>query len=127
MSEAWVNGKAAPLREAVAAAAALLRASRSPVLAGMGTDMVGTRAAILLAEATGAAFDHMHAGHLLADLEVLRSSGAMLTTPNELRLRADAEARFVHYRSQQPGWARAHVERSSSQPGFACHCEHDRR
>ena len=89
MSEAWVNGKAAPLREAVAAAAALLRASRSPVLAGMGTDMVGTRAAILLAEATGAAFDHMHAGHLLADLEVLRSSGAMLTTPNELRLRAD--------------------------------------
>ena len=89
MSEAWVNGKAAPLQEAVAAAAALLRAAQAPVIAGMGTDMAGTRAAILLAEKLGAAFDHMHAGHLLADLDVLRSAGAMLTTPNEVRLRAD--------------------------------------
>ena len=89
MSEAWVNGKAAPLHEAVAAAAALLGASRSPVIAGMGADMAGTRAAILLAEKLGAAFDHMHANWLLADLDVLRSAGAMLTTPNEIRLRAD--------------------------------------
>ena len=89
MSEAWVNGKAAPLDQAVAAAAALLRASRSPVIAGMGADMAGTRAAILFAEKLGAAFDHMHAGPLIADLDVLRSAGAMLTTPNEARLRAD--------------------------------------
>ena len=89
MSEAWVNGKTAPLGEAVAAAAAVLRASRAPVIAGMGADMAGTRAAILLAEKTGAAFDHMHAAHLFADLDALRSAGAMLTTPNEVRLRAD--------------------------------------
>jgi formylmethanofuran dehydrogenase subunit B len=89
VSEAWVNGKAAPLREAVAAAAAMLRRARSPIVAGMGTDMAGTRAAILIAEKLGAAFDHMHAAQLFADLEVLRSNGAMLTTPNEVRLRAD--------------------------------------
>lgn len=89
MSEAWVNGQAAPLHQAVAAAAAILRASRAPVIAGMGADVAGTRAAILLAEKTGAAFDHMHAAHLFADLDVLRSAGAMLTTPNEARLRAD--------------------------------------
>ena len=89
MSEAWVNGKAATLQEAVASAAALLRTSRAPLIAGMGADMAGTRAAILLAEKLGAAFDHMHAGHVLADLAALRSAGAMLTTPNEVRLRAD--------------------------------------
>ena len=89
MSEAWVNGKAATLQEAVASAAALLRASRAPLIAGMGADMAGTRAAILLAEKLGAAFDHMHADHVLADLAALRSAGAMLTTPNEVRLRAD--------------------------------------
>ena len=89
MSETWVNGKPASLGEAVAAAATLLRASRQAVIAGMGADMAGTRAAILLAEKLGAAFDHMHAAHLFADLDVLRSSGAMLTTPNEVRRHAD--------------------------------------
>ena len=89
MSEAWVDGKPASLAQAVSAAATLLRASRAPVVAGMGTDMAGTRAAILLAEKLGAAFDHMHAAPLLAELDAMRSSGAMLTTPNEVRLRAD--------------------------------------
>ena len=89
MPEAWVKGKAAPLGEAVAAAAALLRKSRSPVVAGMGADVAGVRAAILLAEKLGAAFDHMHAEALFFDLDAQRSAGAMLTTPNEARLRAD--------------------------------------
>ena len=89
MSEAWVKEKPVSLREAVTAAAAILRKARQPVLAGLGTDVAGARAAILLAERLGGAFDHMHADALLADLDVMRSAGAMLTTPNEARLRAD--------------------------------------
>ena len=89
VSEAWVKEKPVSLREAVTAAAAILRIARQPVLAGLGADMAGTRAAILLAERLGGAFDHMHADALLADLDVMRSAGAMLTTPNEARLRAD--------------------------------------
>ena len=89
MPEAWVNGKPASLPEAVTAAAEILRRARQPVLAGLGTDMAGTRAAILLAEKLGGVFDHMHAPAVLADLDVTRSAGAMVTTPNEARLRAD--------------------------------------
>ena len=75
---------------ATAEAAELLAASRCPVMAGLGTDIAGARAAIALAERIGAVVDHMNSDALLRDLEVMREAGAMmLTTPNEARLRAD--------------------------------------
>ena len=62
------------------------------LIAGLGTDVAGARAAIALAERIGAAIDHMHSGALLRDLDVMRASGVMLTTPGETRVRADVAA-----------------------------------
>jgi formylmethanofuran dehydrogenase subunit B len=89
MARAWIGGKPAALERALAEAAGLLAASRCPLIAGLGTDVGGARAAIGLAERIGAVVDHMNADVLLRDLAVLREAGMMLTTPNEARLRAD--------------------------------------
>jgi len=89
MEHAWIAGKAAPLETAIAEAAELFGASRYPVIAGLGTDVAGARAAIALAQRTGAVIDHMNTGALLRDLDVMRSSGIVLTTPGETRVRAD--------------------------------------
>ena len=40
-------------------------------------------------ERIGAVIDHMNADAVLRDLDVMRSSGVMLTTPTEARVRAD--------------------------------------
>lgn len=89
MHHAWIAGKPAALETAIAEAAKLLGASRHPLIAGLGTDIAGARAAIALAERTGAVIDHMHSPALLRDLDVMRSSGVVLTTPGEARVRAD--------------------------------------
>jgi formylmethanofuran dehydrogenase subunit B len=89
MRDAWIAGKPATLEIAIAEAAALLSASRQALIAGLGTDVAGARAAIALAERTGAVIDHMRSNALLRDLDVIRSSGVMLTTPTETYVRAD--------------------------------------
>jgi formylmethanofuran dehydrogenase subunit B len=89
MVEAWIRGSVAELDTAIAEAAQLLAASRMPVIAGLGTDVAGLRAAIGLAQRIGAVVDHMHSAPLLRDLDVMCQSGMMVTTPNEARLRAD--------------------------------------
>lgn len=89
MNEAWIRGKAAALDTAVAQAAKLLAASKLPVIAGLGTDVAGARAAIKLAQRLGGVVDHMHSAALLRGLDVMREAGMMVTTPNEARLRAD--------------------------------------
>ena len=91
MARAWIGGEPAALERALAEAARLLAASRCPLIAGLGTDVAGTRAAIGLAERIGAVVDHMNSDVLLRDLAVLREAGMMLTTPNEARLRADMQ------------------------------------
>lgn len=89
MADAWVGGNTATLEDAVAQAAKLLRQSRLPVIAGLGTDVAGARAAVALARQVGGVIDHMHSTALLRDLTVMREGGMMITTPNEARLRAD--------------------------------------
>jgi formylmethanofuran dehydrogenase subunit B len=89
MRDAWIAGKPATLEIAIAEAAALLSASRQALIAGLGTDIAGARAAIALAERTGAVIDHMRSNALLRDLDVIRSSGVMLTTPTETYVHAD--------------------------------------
>lgn len=90
MPEAWIDGAPAELSTAAAVAARLLNASRQPLIAGLGADVAGARAAITLAQRVGAAIDHMNADGLLRDLDAMREAGVMLTTANETRLRADA-------------------------------------
>ncbi|HLK84049.1 MAG TPA: tungsten formylmethanofuran dehydrogenase [Xanthobacteraceae bacterium] len=89
MHHAWIDGAPAELAAAAATAARLLDASRQPVIAGLGADVAGARAATALAQRIGAAIDHMNADALLRDLDVMREAGVMLTTPSEASLRAD--------------------------------------
>src|ERR1700742_2490313 len=89
MAKAWIRGSATELDSAIAEAAKLLAESRMPVIAGLGTDVAGARAAIALAKRIGGIVDHMHSAALLRDLDVMREAGMMVTTPNEARLRAD--------------------------------------
>lgn len=89
MDHAWIDGRPVELDAACAEAARLLQQSRLPVIAGLGTDVAGARAAIALAQHAGAVIDHMHAEALLHDLDVVRDAGMMTTTPGEARLRAD--------------------------------------
>lgn len=70
-------------------AARRLASSATPLFAGLGVDVDGARAAVALAERLGGALDHMHAGAVLRDLDAMRESGALRTTPTEARLRAD--------------------------------------
>jgi formylmethanofuran dehydrogenase subunit B len=86
---AWIDGATATLDEAVAEAARLLMASRQPLIAGLGADVEGARAAILLAERLGGVVEHSQSETVLRDLDCLRETGVMVTTPNEARVRAD--------------------------------------
>lgn len=89
MSNATLDGKSIPLDEAYSRAAKILGGAAFPVVAGLGADIAGARAAILLAERLRGAYDHLASRDTLADLDVLRSFGAFTTTPNEARVRAD--------------------------------------
>jgi formylmethanofuran dehydrogenase subunit B len=88
-AQAWIDGAPASLEDAASAAARLLARSRQPLIAGLGADVDGARAAILLAERVGGVVEHMHSAALLRDLDCLRETGVMLTTPSEARVRAD--------------------------------------
>jgi formylmethanofuran dehydrogenase subunit B len=77
------------LDAAAAEAARVLSRSHLPVIAGLGTDIAGTRAAVALAQRIGGVVDHMHSDVLFRDLDVMREAGLMATTPNEARLRAE--------------------------------------
>ena len=89
MDRAWIDGKAVALKAAIAEAAKLLGASRFPLIAGLGADVAGTRAAIALAERLGAAIDHMHSDVLLRCPDSMREAEVMITTAADARARAD--------------------------------------
>jgi formylmethanofuran dehydrogenase subunit B len=89
MVRAWIDGRPAVLDDAVVKAAALLVASRCPLIAIVGADVAGARMAVGLAERTGAAIDLVNSDALFRNLAVMRETGRMVTTPNEARLRAD--------------------------------------
>jgi formylmethanofuran dehydrogenase subunit B len=84
-----VDGRAAPLIDAVAAAARLLRASRQPLFGGLGTDVAGARSLYSLACATGAICDAAQGAALTQSLRALQDRGAFTTTLAEVRARAD--------------------------------------
>jgi formylmethanofuran dehydrogenase subunit B len=89
MSEALLDGNSIQLEDAYQRAAQILGAAKFPVVAGMGADVAGARAAILLAERLRGAFDHLAMRDAFADLDVVRSTGMFVTTPNEARARSD--------------------------------------
>lgn len=86
---ASIDGAPATVDDAAAAAARLLERSSQPLIAGLGADIDGARAAIALAGRVGGVIEHMHSTALLRDLDRLRETGVMLVTPGEARVRAD--------------------------------------
>jgi len=86
---ASIDGAPASFDDAAIAAARLLARSDQPLIAGLGADIAGARAAITLAERVGGVIEHTHSAALLRDLDSMRETGIMLTTPGEARVRAD--------------------------------------
>ncbi|NEU12553.1 formyltransferase [Methylobacterium sp. BTF04] len=86
---AWVKGGATDAGAAVDAAATLLAAARTPVVAGLCAELSAIRAAYHLADAIGASVDPVAGASLYAELGSLSRTGAMLTTPAEAIGRAD--------------------------------------
>lgn len=84
-----MNGHAARLEDAIARAAEIMRTSRSPLFAGLATDVSGVRAALQLAELTGGIVDHLGADGLFRNLRVVQDSGSMTTTLSEIRNHMD--------------------------------------
>ncbi|WP_181704113.1 hypothetical protein [Chthonobacter albigriseus] len=75
--------------QAIARAADILGKARNPVIAGLGCDVDGVRAALQLAARIGAAIDHCSIAHERVELRTLADSGVMNTTVSEARHRAD--------------------------------------
>jgi formylmethanofuran dehydrogenase subunit B len=84
-----IEGRTVAERAAIERAAALIAASRAPLVAGLGAEVDGVRAALALADACGAAVDHMRAEGLMRVLLPLIERGAVQTTLSEMRNRAD--------------------------------------
>ena len=89
MSGATMHGQPASLDEAVEAAAAVLGRSRRTVVAGLDADVAAVEAAIRLACRLDGAADHRASRATLRDLDVMRTSGWITTTPLQARARAD--------------------------------------
>lgn len=75
--------------EAIARAARILAKARNPVIAGLGCDVDGVRAALRLAATIGAAVDHAAKAHERVELRTLADRGIMNTTLSEARHRSD--------------------------------------
>jgi len=86
---ASIDGAPASLDDAAMAAAQLLARSGQPLIAGLGADIAGARAAIALAERVGGVIEHTHSAALLRDLDSMRETGVMFVSPGEARVRAD--------------------------------------
>ena len=88
-ASASIDGQPCTLDAALQAAADILRASRQPLLGGLGTDVAGARALYRLGEATGAISDSAAGPSLTEAQRALQDSGGYTTTLSELRTRAD--------------------------------------
>lgn len=89
MELARIAGRVAAFDAAVREAAGILAQARRPLIAGLATDVAGVTAAIDLARRTDGVADHAGSVALLRDLDVMRRSGWIITTPLEARMRAD--------------------------------------
>jgi len=86
---ARVDGAAASLDAAAAAAAERLGRWRQPLFGGLATDVAGARALVRLAHRTGAVCDHADGEALMHGIRALQDRGQYQTTLGEIRERAD--------------------------------------
>ncbi|MDX1519039.1 MAG: formylmethanofuran dehydrogenase subunit B [Gammaproteobacteria bacterium] len=88
-AQARIKGKNSGIDAAIKEAARILKRSKLPLIAGLGTDLAGMRAVMQLAEASGAVIDHMHNHGSVKNSLVLQDLGWIMTTLAEIRNRAD--------------------------------------
>lgn len=84
-----VDGKEVDLATAIAAAAALLKDTRLPVIGGCATDVNGMRALLALADRSGAVIDNINFSGARNNFLALQDSGWMNTTLAEVKNRCD--------------------------------------
>jgi formylmethanofuran dehydrogenase subunit B len=84
-----VGGRDVELKEAIAAAAASIKAAKLPLFGGMATDVDGARAMMALADRAGGVIDHALSEAQYRNLRVLQTSGWITSTLTETRNRAD--------------------------------------
>jgi formylmethanofuran dehydrogenase subunit B len=86
---ARIDGEACSLPDAIEEAGRRLTRSRRTVFWGLGCDTEGVRAAVRLARMIDAIIDPAGEPSRLHGLDVMRDAGLFLTTPGEVRARAD--------------------------------------
>ena len=84
-----VAGNPVSLADAVAAAAALIKAAKLPAFGGLSTDVAGMRAVMSIADKSGGVVDHAFSEAQYRNFKVLQTSGWFMTTLTEARNRAD--------------------------------------
>ncbi|AFJ03105.1 Formylmethanofuran dehydrogenase subunit B [Methylophaga frappieri] len=84
-----LHGQETTLEKAVSYIAKQLRAANQPVIGGLGTDLNGARAALSLADRSGAVVDSQFSTAAFRNILVLQDTGYMTTTLTEVRNRAD--------------------------------------
>lgn len=84
-----IKNKKVSFEDAVIHASKLLRQSRQPLIAGLGTDVAGMRSVMQLADKTGAIIDHMHSEGAIRNVQVMQDYGWVMTTLAEIKNRAD--------------------------------------
>lgn len=84
-----INGKEVTLKQAISHIAETLRQTKQPLIAGLATDLNGARAAMALADKSGASIDSQFSPAAFRNILVLQDTGYMTTTLTETRNRAD--------------------------------------
>ncbi|MBT3042035.1 MAG: formylmethanofuran dehydrogenase subunit B [Candidatus Thiodiazotropha sp. (ex Codakia orbicularis)] len=84
-----IDGRATTLEEALDYGTELLRQARSPLFAGLATDVNGMRGILALADRCGATLDHLNGDAMFRNLRVVQDNGWFTTTFTEVRNRAD--------------------------------------
>ncbi len=88
IASASLFGKATDLNTAIKVATKILRDSKQPLFAGLGTEVTGMRSVMHLAEKTGATLDHMHSEGAILNTLTLQNGGWQNTTLTEVKNRA---------------------------------------
>ena len=86
---AFIGKKEVPVESAVVRARELLSGCRMPLVAGLGADVDGMRAALRVAAQLGATVDFCRTSGSAHLLRTVIDRGLMFTTPREARARAD--------------------------------------
>ncbi|MCC5796074.1 MAG: formylmethanofuran dehydrogenase subunit B [Methylophaga sp.] len=84
-----IQGQPSSLSQAVEHIANLFRHSQQPLIGGLGTDLNGARAALALADRSGAIVDSQYSKAAFRNILVLQDTGYMTTTLTEVRNRVD--------------------------------------